>query len=51
MPIKVAVFAGIAGTLLLGIYPGPFINWAVNATLMFSNIAGPTAAATPIFGG
>jgi NADH-quinone oxidoreductase subunit N len=51
MPTKVAVYTGIAGTLLLGIYPGPFIDWAVNATLMFSNIASPTAAATPIFGG
>ncbi len=39
-PIKVAVYTGIVGTLLLGIYPGPFIDWAVNATLMFSNIAG-----------
>ena len=50
-PIKVAVYTGIVGTLLLGIYPGPFIDWAVNATLMFSNITGHTAAATPIFGG
>ncbi|MDH5587654.1 MAG: NADH-quinone oxidoreductase subunit N, partial [Nitrospirota bacterium] len=38
LPIKVAVYVGIAGTLLLGIYPGPFIDWAVDATLMFSNI-------------
>jgi NADH-quinone oxidoreductase subunit N len=43
-PIKVAVYVGIAGTLILGIYPGPFIDWAVSATLMFSNIAGPTVA-------
>lgn len=50
-PIKVAVFTGIAGTLILGIYPGPFIDWAVNATLMFSNIAPPLTASTPIFGG
>ena len=51
LPIKVAVYVGISGTLLLGIYPGPFIDWAVDATLMFSNIAGPTAAATPLIGG
>ena len=43
-PIKVAVCVGIVGTLVLGIYPGPFIDWAVNATLMFSNIVGPVAA-------
>lgn len=43
-PIKVAVCVGIVGTLVLGIYPGPFIDWAVNATLMFSNIVGPIAA-------
>ncbi len=51
LPIKVAVYVGIAGTLLLGIYPGPFIDWAVDATLMFSNIAGPAAASTPTIGG
>ncbi len=50
-PIKVAVYSSIAGTLLLGIYPGPFIDWAVNATLMFSNLAAPLTASTPIFGG
>jgi NADH-quinone oxidoreductase subunit N len=44
LPIKVAVYVGIVGTVLLGIYPGPFIDWAVSATLMFSNIGGPTAA-------
>jgi NADH-quinone oxidoreductase subunit N len=51
LPIKVAVYAGIAGTLILGIYPGPFIDWAVNATLMFSNIAGPTASLPILPGG
>ena len=43
-PLKTAVFVGMAGTLLLGVYPQPFINWAVAATLMFSNIVAPTAA-------
>ncbi len=51
MPIKVAVYTGVVGTLLLGIFPGPFIDWAVQATLMFSNITGPTAAITPMVGG
>ena len=44
-PLKAAIYVGIAGTLILGIYPKPFIDWAVSATLMFSNLAGSTAAA------
>ena len=47
-PLKTAVYVGIVGTLLLGIYPKPFIDWAVAATLMFSNITKATAATTPI---
>lgn len=43
-PLKTVIFVGIAGTLLLGIYPKPFIDWAVAATLMFSNLNAPTAA-------
>lgn len=43
-PLKTAVFVGMAGTLLLGVYPQPFIDWAVGATLMFSNVVAPTAA-------
>ncbi len=38
-PLKTAIVISIAGTLLLGLYPGPFINWAVDAGLMFSNAA------------
>src|SRR5574341_2020638 len=44
-PMKVVVYAGLAGTLILGIYPQPVIDWVVAATLMFSNLAGPAAAA------
>ncbi|MGH7252599.1 MAG: NADH-quinone oxidoreductase subunit N, partial [Nitrospiraceae bacterium] len=44
-PMKVVVYAGLAGTLFLGIYPQPAIDWVVAATLMFSNLAGPAAAA------
>jgi hypothetical protein len=51
MPTKVAVYTGIAGTLLLGIYLGPFIDWAVNVTLMFSNIDGHNASLPIVPGG
>ena len=51
MPTKVAVYTGIAGTLLLGIYLGPFIDWAVNVTLMFSNIDGHNASLPMLPGG
>ncbi len=44
MPLRTAICIGIAGTLLLGLYPGPFINWAVSATLMFSNVVAPIAS-------
>ena len=53
-PMKAVIYAGLAGTLILGIYPEPFINWAVAATLMFSQLAGPAASAPPTvlpFGG
>jgi NADH-quinone oxidoreductase subunit N len=43
-PLKTAICVCIAGTLLLGVYPKLFIDWAVSATLMFSNLAAPTAA-------
>lgn len=48
-PIKVAVYAGLAGTLILGVYPKPFIEWVVAATLMFSNLIGPTAGTPGAF--
>lgn len=46
-PLKAAVYVGLAGTLILGIYPKPFIDWAVSATLMFSSFATPTALSLP----
>ena len=46
-PIKAVVYVGLAGTLLIGIYPQPFIDWVVAATLMFSNLAAPSAAVNP----
>lgn len=52
-PMKAVVYIGLAGTLMLGIYPRPFIDWVVSATLMFSNLAAPAAAVPPVppFGG
>ena len=52
-PMKAVIYISLAGTLILGIYPQPFIDWAVAATLMFSHITAPTAAVPPIlpFGG
>jgi NADH-quinone oxidoreductase subunit N len=51
--MQAVIYVGLAGTLVLGIYPKPFIEWAVAATLMFSNLA-PAAAVVPAvlpFGG
>ena len=48
VPLKAAVGVGVAGTLLLGIYPKPFIDWAVSATLMFSNLTNQTAITQPV---
>jgi NADH-quinone oxidoreductase subunit N len=42
-PMRAVLYAGLAGTLILGIYPKPVIEWVVAATLMFSNLAGPSA--------
>jgi NADH-quinone oxidoreductase subunit N len=52
-PMKVVVYVGLAGTLAIGIYPQPVIDWVVAATLMFSNLAEPTATTPlpPPFGG
>ncbi len=46
-PMKAVIYAGLAGTLILGIYPQPFIDWVVSATMMFSHIVVPAAAMAP----
>jgi NADH-quinone oxidoreductase subunit N len=46
-PMKAVVYIGLAGTLAIGIYPQPVIEWVVNATLMFSHAMGPAAGVTP----
>jgi len=45
--IKAVVYVGLAGTLIIGIYPQPFIDWLVGATVMFSNFAGQSAVIPP----
>jgi NADH-quinone oxidoreductase subunit N len=51
--MKAVIYVGLAGTLVIGIYPQPFIDWVVAATLMFSHLGGPAAAVPPVlpFGG
>jgi NADH-quinone oxidoreductase subunit N len=46
-PMKAVVYIGLAGTLLIGIFPQPIIDWVVAATLMYSNLASPSATAPP----
>ena len=46
-PMKAVVYVGLAGTLVIGIYPQPFIEWVVGATVMFSNFVGPSAVVHP----
>ncbi len=46
-PMRAVVYIGLAGTLIIGIYPQPFIDWVVSATLMFSNLVGPAASVPP----
>ncbi|MCI0362655.1 MAG: NADH-quinone oxidoreductase subunit N [Phycisphaerales bacterium] len=50
--MQAVIYASLAGTLALGIYPQPFIDWVVSATMMFSHIVAPTVAVvSPIIGG
>lgn len=46
-PMKAVVYVGLGGTLLIGIYPQPFIDWVVSATMMFSHLPAPAATALP----
>ena len=46
-PMKAVIYVGLAGTLVIGIYPQPFIDWVVSATLMFSHFTVPLDAAVP----
>ncbi len=46
-PLRAVIYVGLAGTLVIGIYPQPFLDWAVAATLMFSNFVASSAALPP----
>ncbi len=46
-PMKAVIYVSLAGTLVIGIYPQPFTDWVVAATLMFANFMTPAAAAPP----
>ncbi|MFZ5875278.1 MAG: NADH-quinone oxidoreductase subunit N [Nitrospirota bacterium] len=39
--MQAVVLATLAGTVILGIYPGPFIEWAVSSTALFAGLVGP----------
>ena len=46
-PMKAVVYVSLAGTLIVGIYPQPFIDWVVSATMMFSHLAAPAVTVMP----
>src|SRR5690349_11641687 len=46
-PLRAVIYVGLAGTLVIGIYPQPFLDWAVSATLMFSSFLSPSAGVLP----
>ncbi|MDX2250756.1 MAG: NADH-quinone oxidoreductase subunit N [Nitrospira sp.] len=46
-PMKTVVYVGLAGTLVIGIYPQPFIDWIIDATLMFSNFTTQSTTVIP----
>jgi NADH-quinone oxidoreductase subunit N len=39
--MQAVVYVSLAGTVILGIYPGPFIEWAVSSTALFAHLVGP----------
>jgi NADH-quinone oxidoreductase subunit N len=42
-PMKAVIYVGLAGTLIVGIYPQPVIDWVVAATMMFADLSDQTA--------
>lgn len=40
-PMQAVVVISLAGTVILGIYPGPFIEWAVSSAALFAGLVGP----------
>lgn len=46
-PMKAVIYVGLAGTLIIGVYPQPVTDWVVAATMMFSDAAA-SASAVPV---
>jgi NADH-quinone oxidoreductase subunit N len=46
-PMRAVLYVGLAGTLVIGIYPQPFIDWVVAASLLFSKMD-PTATSVSV---
>ncbi len=46
-PMRAVIYVGLAGTLVIGVYPQPFTDWVVAATVMFANFVAPSALAIP----
>jgi len=46
--LQAVIYVGLAGTLILGVYPKPFIEYAVAATTIFSHLgAAPVVTTLP----
>jgi NADH-quinone oxidoreductase subunit N len=43
-PLKAVIYIGLAGTLIIGIWPMPFMDFAVAATTLFANLGGTAVA-------
>ncbi len=41
LSLKAVVMITIAGVIILGVYPGPVLDWTSSATKLFSHLAGP----------
>ncbi len=39
-PMQAVVYSTLAGTVILGVYPKPFIEWAVSSTRVFTHLIG-----------
>ncbi len=46
-PLKAVIYISLAGTFILGIWPQPFMNFAVSATDIFSHL-GPTSTVSTL---
>jgi NADH-quinone oxidoreductase subunit N len=41
--MKAVIYVGLAGTLIIGIYPQPATDWVVAATMMFADLGASAA--------